>query len=92
MEKMPWRILEGKKIVGSLGSIIGEVVDLIFNDEDGKLVFIEVKPVEGSILDIEEGKNVLIPYKLVISIKDVVVINEELLEEEGIKTKVRVIE
>ncbi|WP_457611872.1 PRC-barrel domain-containing protein [Methanocaldococcus sp.] len=87
MDRIPWNLLDGKRVIGNLGSIIGDVTNIVFDEKDGRILFFEIEPVEGSILDIEEGKKVLIPFKLVYSVRDVVVINEELLESEGIKIK-----
>ncbi|WP_456472771.1 PRC-barrel domain-containing protein [Methanocaldococcus sp.] len=87
MDRIPWNLLDGKRVIGNLGSIIGDVTNVVFDEKDGRILFFEIEPVEGSILDIEEGKKVLIPFKLVYSVRDVVVINEELLESEGIKIK-----
>ena len=85
MEKMPAKLLFGRIIVGNMGSAIGKVKDVIFDDKIGRLVSLEVEPAEHSPIMIEEGKNVLIPYKLVVAIKDVVVIDETNLNRVNIR-------
>jgi sporulation protein YlmC with PRC-barrel domain len=77
MEKMPAKLLFERSIIGSKGKIIGKVKDVVFDEKIGRLVSLEVEPAENSPIMIEAGKNVLIPYKLVMAIKDVVVIDEE---------------
>ncbi|MEO2117576.1 MAG: PRC-barrel domain-containing protein [Methanocaldococcus sp.] len=85
MEKMPAKLLFGRSIVGNLGSVIGTVKDVIFDEKLGKLVSLEVEPSENSPIKIEEGRNVLIPYKIVVSVKDVVVIDEKCLNKVNIR-------
>ena len=85
MEKMPAKLLFGRIIVGNMGSAIGKVKDVIFDDKIGRLVSLEVEPAEHSPIMIEEGKNVLIPYKLVVAIKDVVVIDKTNLNRVNIR-------
>ena len=85
MEKMPAKLLFGRIIVGNRGSAIGKVKDIVFDEKVGRLVSLEVEPSEHSPVMIEEGKNVLIPYKLVVAIKDVVVIDETNLNRVNIR-------
>ncbi|ENN96139.1 PRC-barrel domain protein [Methanocaldococcus villosus KIN24-T80] len=85
MKKLPAKIIFGKNIVGNLGSVLGRVVDIVFDEKIGKIVSLEVEPEEGSPIDIADGKNVFIPYKAVIAIKDVVVIDEKYLTQAYIK-------
>ena len=82
---MPAKLLFGRIIVGNMGSAIGKVKDVIFDDKIGRLVSLEVEPAEHSPIMIEEGKNVLIPYKLVVAIKDVVVIDKTNLNRVNIR-------
>ncbi|ADC68747.1 PRC-barrel domain protein [Methanocaldococcus sp. FS406-22] len=85
MEKMPAKILFERSIIGNKGSVIGKVKDIVFDEKVGRLVSLEVEPAEHSPIMIEEGKNVLIPYKLVVAIKDVVVIDETNLNRANIR-------
>ncbi|ACV24136.1 PRC-barrel domain-containing protein [Methanocaldococcus fervens] len=83
MEKMPARLLFERNVVGNMGSILGKVKDVIFDERIGRLVSLEVEPTENS--PIEEGKNVLIPYRIVTAIKDVVVVDEKSLNKVNIR-------
>ena len=85
MEKMPAKLLIDRSIIGSKGKIIGKVKDIVFDEKIGKLVSLEVEPVENSPVMIEAGKNVLIPYKLVKSIEDVVIVDEDGLKRVHIR-------
>ena len=77
MEKMPAKLLFDRSIIGNKGSVVGKVKDVVFDEKIGRLVSLEVEPAENSPVMIEAGKNVLIPYKLVVAIKDVVVVDED---------------
>ncbi|XRO76162.1 PRC-barrel domain-containing protein [Methanocaldococcus sp. 10A] len=85
MEKIPAKLLFERNVIGNMGSVIGKVKDIIFDEKVGKLVSLEIEPVEHSPVYIEEGKNVLIPYKIVVAVKDVVVIDEKCLNRVNIK-------
>jgi len=85
MEKMPAKLLFERSIIGNKGSVVGKVKDVVFDEKIGKLVSLEVEPAENSPVMIEPGKNVLIPYKLVVAIKDVVVVDEEGLKRVHIR-------
>ncbi|AAB99119.1 conserved hypothetical protein [Methanocaldococcus jannaschii DSM 2661] len=85
MEKMPAKLLFERSIIGNKGSVIGKVKDIVFDEKVGRLVSLEVEPAEHSPIMREEGRNVLIPYKLVVAIKDVVVIDETNLNRVNIR-------
>ena len=85
MEKMPAKLLFDRSIIGNKGSVVGKVKDVVFDEKIGRLVSLEVEPAENSPVMIEAGKNVLIPYKLVVAIKDVVVVDEEGLKRAHIR-------
>ncbi|AIJ05575.1 hypothetical protein JH146_0727 [Methanocaldococcus bathoardescens] len=85
MEKMPAKLLFERNVIGNMGSVIGRVKDIIFDEKVGKLVSLEIEPVENSPVMVEEGKNVLIPYKIVVAVKDVVVIDEKCLNKISIR-------
>jgi sporulation protein YlmC with PRC-barrel domain len=85
MEKMPAKLLFDRSIIGNKGSVVGKVKDVVFDEKIGRLVSLEVEPAENSPVMIEAGKNVLIPYKLVVAIKDVVVVDEDGLKRAHIR-------
>jgi sporulation protein YlmC with PRC-barrel domain len=85
MEKMPAKLLFERSIIGNKGSVVGKVKDVVFDEKIGRLVSLEVEPAENSPVMIEAGKNVLIPYKLVVAIKDVVVVDEDGLKRAHIR-------
>ena len=85
MEKMPAKLLFERSIIGNKGSVVGKVKDVVFDEKIGRLVSLEVEPAENSPVMIEAGKNVLIPYKLVVAIKDVVVVDEEGLKKAHVR-------
>ena len=85
MEKMPAKLLFERSIIGNKGSVVGKVKDVVFDEKIGRLVSLEVEPAENSPVMIEAGKNVLIPYKLVVAINDVVVVDEDGLKRAHIR-------
>ena len=82
---MPAKLLFDRSIIGNKGSVVGKVKDVVFDEKIGRLVSLEVEPAENSPVMIEAGKNVLIPYKLVVAIKDVVVVDEDGLKRAHIR-------
>ncbi|CAB3288736.1 PRC domain-containing protein [Methanocaldococcus lauensis] len=88
-DKMPAKLLFGRNVIGNMGSIIGVVRDIIFDEKIGKLVSLEIEPSENSPINVEEGKCVLIPYRLVTAVKDVFVIDEKNLNNVTIKPSTR---
>ncbi len=85
MGKIPGKILFDKRVVGDEGSVLGILKDIVFDEQTGKLVSIEVEPFENSILMREGVKRVLIPYRVVKSIKDIVVLYESELQNAPIR-------
>jgi sporulation protein YlmC with PRC-barrel domain len=68
----------GKEIVNIDGAVLGELENVIFEVQTGKLVDLQVKPDSG--LDRskyrEDGKLVLIPFSSVVAVKDYIVVDE----------------
>ncbi|ACX72788.1 PRC-barrel domain protein [Methanocaldococcus vulcanius M7] len=85
MERMPAKLLFERTVIGNKGSVMGKVKDIVFDEKVGRLVSLEIEPSEHSPVMREEGKNVLLPYKLVVAIKDVVVIDESNLNRINIR-------
>ena len=70
--------IAGKEIVNIDGAVLGELENVIFNVQTGKLIDLKVKP--DSQLNRhkyrEDGKYVLIPYSSLVAVKDYIVIDE----------------
>ncbi len=70
--------IAGKEIVNIDGAVLGELENMIFEIQTGKLVDMIVKP--DSQLNRqryrEEGKYVLIPFSSVVAVKDYIVVDE----------------
>jgi sporulation protein YlmC with PRC-barrel domain len=69
--------LAGKEIVDIDGTVLGEVENVVFDLQTGKLIDLVAKP--DSELHRqkyrEDGKYVLIPFSSVVSIKDYIVVD-----------------
>ncbi|MCX6681267.1 MAG: PRC-barrel domain-containing protein [Methanothrix sp.] len=70
--------IAGKEIVNIDGMVLGELEDMIFEVQTGKLVDLLVKPNKelNRMKYREDGKFVLIPFASVVAIKDYIVIDE----------------
>ena len=70
--------IAGKEIVNIDGMVLGELEDVIFEVQTGKLVDLLVKPNKelNRMKYREDGKFVLIPFASVVAIKDYIVIDE----------------
>jgi sporulation protein YlmC with PRC-barrel domain len=70
--------IAGKEIVNIDGAVLGELENVIFDVQTGKLIDLIVKP--DSQLNRhkyrEDGKFVLIPYSSLVAVKDYIVIDE----------------
>ena len=68
----------GKEIVNIVGAVLGELENVIFEVQTGKLVDLVVKPDSGlnRTKYREEGKFVLIPFSSVVAVKDYIVVDE----------------
>ena len=76
MNKIPFRELCGKSIVGSMGKVIGKVTDVIFDENTGRIISLDHEPVEKDQISSSEECYRLIPFKIVLGVRDVVVIDE----------------
>ena len=70
--------IAGKEIVNIDGMVLGELEDVIFDAQTGKLVDLLVKPNKelNRMKYREDGRFVLIPFGSVVAIKDYIVIDE----------------
>ena len=80
--QIPFRELCGKSIVGNMGGILGKVKDVIFDENTGKIISLDMEPSENSPIYQHSSKGcyTLVPYKIVLGIKDVVVVDESKLD------------
>ncbi|AEH06129.1 PRC-barrel domain-containing protein [Methanothermococcus okinawensis] len=85
--KIPFRTLVGKSIVGNMGSIIGTVTDVVMDENTGKIISLDVEPSEQSPIPPSDDCYRLIPYKIVLAIRDVVVIDESKINKVRIISK-----
>jgi sporulation protein YlmC with PRC-barrel domain len=70
--------IAGKEIVNINGMVLGDLEDVIFDVQTGKLVDLLVKPNKelNRMKYREDGRFVLIPFGSVVAIKDYIVIDE----------------
>jgi sporulation protein YlmC with PRC-barrel domain len=68
----------GKEIVNIDGAVLGELENVIFEVQTGKLADLVVKPDSGlnRMKYREDGKFVLIPFSSVVAVKDYIVVDE----------------
>ncbi|WP_292460617.1 PRC-barrel domain-containing protein [Methanothermococcus sp.] len=85
--KIPFRTLYGKSIVGNMGSIIGKVTDVVIDENTGKIISLDVEPSDQSPIPPSDDCYKLIPYKIVLAIRDVVVIDESKINKVKIISK-----
>ncbi len=79
------RQLGGKRVITNKGEEIGRISDIQFDESTGDLVYILIDPNPESRLVKRLRKEedlVVIPYKALYAVGDVVVVDESLLEEE----------
>ncbi|HID47338.1 MAG TPA: hypothetical protein EYH15_01420 [Methanothermococcus okinawensis] len=76
MVKIPFKELCGKSIVGNMGGILGKVKDVVFDESTGKIISLDIEPSENSPIPASDEYYKLIPYKIVLGVKDVVVVDE----------------
>lgn len=74
--KTSFKALRGKSIVGNLGSIIGNVDDIVIDEKTGRLISLSVELSDQSPIPPTEGNDTLLHYRTVTSVKDVIVVDE----------------
>jgi len=85
--KIPFKKLYGKSIVGNMGSIIGTVMDVVFDENTGKLISFDIEPSDQSPIPPSHDCYRLIPYRIVLAIRDAVVIDETKINKVKIISK-----
>ncbi len=70
--------IAGKEVVNIDGMVLGELEDVIFDAQTGKLVDLLVKPDKelNRMKYREDGRFVFVPFSSVVAIKDYIVIDE----------------
>ncbi len=78
MGKMFAGSIAGKEIVNIDGTVLGELENVIFDVQTGKLVDLVVKPDSelNRLKYREDGKFVLIPFSALVAVKDYIVVDE----------------
>jgi len=79
-------------VITDRGLQIGKVNDVIFDEKDGKIISIVVKPASREVLGTiqrDESGNALVPFSAVMSIRDYVVVNERILAIQQLKAQPR---
>ena len=79
------RQLGGKRVITNKGEELGRISDIQFEESTGELVYILIDPNPESKLARrlrKEDDLVVIPYKALFAVGDVVVVDESLLEED----------
>ncbi|HIP17659.1 MAG TPA: hypothetical protein EYG76_05130 [Methanothermococcus okinawensis] len=74
--KISFKELIGKSIIGNMGGIIGTVTDVVFDENTGKILSLDIEPSEQSPIPPSGDCYRLIPYRIVLAIKNVVVVDE----------------
>jgi sporulation protein YlmC with PRC-barrel domain len=66
------------------------MMDVTFDEKDGRVAALIVRPVSGDTLtgiSRDEEGNVVVPFNAVMSIRDLIVINERVLAIQQMKTR-----
>ena len=88
------QILAGKLrsigIISDRGLQLGRLDDILFDENDGKIHSLIVKPITKETLEgipRDSSGNALIPFKAVMSIRDFIVVNERVLAIQQLKAQ-----
>jgi sporulation protein YlmC with PRC-barrel domain len=77
-------------IISDRGLQLGRLEDILFDEKDGKIHSLIIKPITKEILEglpRDTSGNALIPFKAVISIRDFIVVNERVLAIQQLKAQ-----
>ena len=77
-------------VISDRGLVIGKLADIIFDESDGKIVTLVVKPSSKQVIGgtaHDQSGNALIPFNAVMSIRDFVVVNERVLAIQQLKAQ-----
>ncbi len=79
-------------VVSDKGLQVGRLQDILFDEKDGKIQSIVVRPISGGALGSipkDPSGNALIPFNAIISIRDFIVVNERVLTIQQLKPGVK---
>jgi sporulation protein YlmC with PRC-barrel domain len=82
--------LRAKGVVTDRGLQVGRLVDVAFDENEGRILSLLVKPVSSKTLSgisRDTGGNISIPFNAVMSIRDFIVINERVLAIQQLKAR-----
>ena len=77
-------------IISDRGLQLGRLDDILFDENDGKIQSLVVKPVTKETLEgipRDSSGNALIPFRAVMSIRDFIVVNERVLAIQQLKAQ-----
>jgi len=79
-------------VISDRGMQVGRLHDILFDERDGKIQSIVVRPISKETLGNiprDSSGNALIPFSAVMSIRDFIVINERVLAIQQLKARPR---
>lgn len=79
-------------VITDRGLQIGKLSDIIFDEKDGKIISLVVKPASREVvtsMQRDSSGNAIIPFTAVMSIRDFVVVNERVLAIQQLKAQPR---
>jgi sporulation protein YlmC with PRC-barrel domain len=77
-------------VVSDRGLQIGRLTDVTFDERDGRILSLLVRPVSSETLSgisRDDRGNVVVPFNAVMSIRDFIVVNERVLAIQQLKAK-----
>ncbi len=78
-DKVAGRDLIGRNVVSDRGTVIGKLSDISIETSGGKVTMLIVKPgkdIDTKRFRLSESGELLIPFKAVKAVKDVLIVNE----------------
>ena len=82
--------LRGMNIMTDKGLLVGQIHDMLVDEENGKIQALIVKPESqetAQSLPCDESGNILMPFNAVLSIRDYIVVSERLLAVQQLKAR-----
>jgi len=79
-------------VISDRGLQLGRLSDLLFDETNGKVMFLLVRPLTKDMLKgvpQDPSGNAMIPFSAVMSIRDFIVVNEKVLAIQQLKGKPR---
>jgi len=77
------------EVISDCGLKIGRVMDVIFDEKDGRIVSLVVKPSTRDALSgtPKDAKgNFIVPFSSVVSVRDLIVVNEKVLVTQQVRS------